>query len=96
MQTWHLRLLTRDGARVTPMRAACRYLLSWLWFLPGLLALSLAGLKSAGEVFGVLTAGVLAYALLARLRPDRQFLHDAVCGTQLVTWRPPPKKGRIT
>ncbi len=92
MQTWHLRLLTVRGARVTPLRAACRYVLSWLWFIPGLLALWLAGLKGAAEVFGVLTAGVFAYALLARLRADRQFLHDAVCGTRLVTWRPAPKE----
>ncbi|MEO5735066.1 MAG: RDD family protein [Rubrivivax sp.] len=94
MQTWHLRLMTRDGTPVLPLRAVCRYVLSWLWFFPALLALWLAGLKSAGEVFGVLTAGVLAYALVARLRPDRQFLHDAACGTRIVTWRPAPKKDR--
>jgi len=34
---------------------------------------------------------VLAYAGLALLRPDRQFWHDVVCGTRLVTWRPPPR-----
>jgi hypothetical protein len=30
---------------------------------------------------------VIAYALLAFLHPQRQFLHDVVCGTRLVTWR---------
>jgi len=36
----------------------------------------------------VLMIGVLTYAALARLHPDRQFWHDAVCGTRLVTWQP--------
>ena len=39
-------------------------------------------------VFGLLFVGVLAYAALARLHPDRQFWHDAACGTRLVDWRP--------
>ena len=33
-------------------------------------------------------AALLAYAALARLHPDRQFWHDAACGTRLVDWRP--------
>jgi len=32
--------------------------------------------------------GILAYAGLSWLRSDRQFWHDAACGTRLVTWRP--------
>jgi hypothetical protein len=39
-------------------------------------------------LFGSLSVGVLAYALLSHLHPQRQFWHDAVCGTRLVTWRP--------
>jgi hypothetical protein len=31
---------------------------------------------------------VAAYAALAWLRPDRQFWHDVVCGTRLITWKP--------
>ena len=48
----------------------------------------LAGLHSLGAISALLVAGVLTYAALARLHPRRQFLHDVVCGTQLVTWRP--------
>ena len=33
-------------------------------------------------------AGVLAYAALAWLHPQRQFWHDAVCGTRLIHWKP--------
>ena len=84
MQTWQIRLVSASGERVPLRRAVARYLLSWLWFLPALLALYLAGLKGSGPVFGALTAGVFAYAALAWLRPDRQYWHDAVCRTRLV------------
>lgn len=88
MLTWHIRVVTAAGAPVTPARAACRYLLAWLWFAPALLALQMAGLRSGWAAAAALIAGVLAYAALAWLRPDRQFWHDVVCGTRLVTWRP--------
>jgi uncharacterized RDD family membrane protein YckC len=95
MQTWHVRLVRRDGRAVSPWRALCRYLLAWIWFVPALVALQLAGLRGAGVSFVIIAAGVFAYAALARLHPDRQFWHDAVCGTRLATWRPPPKKKPI-
>jgi len=87
MRTWHIRLVTAAGAPVSQRRALLRYLLAWIWFVPALAAAGLAGLKSTGAIFGLLAAGVLAYALLARLHPQRQFWHDVVCGTRLVTWR---------
>ncbi len=88
MRAWHVRLLRADGAPVTPLRATARFLLAWLWFTPALLAAQAAGLRSAGAIFTLLFVGVLAYAALAFLHPERQFLHDALCGTRLVTWRP--------
>lgn len=84
MQTWQIRLVTAGGRRVQPARAVCRYLFSWLWFLPALFAVHLAGLKGSGPVFTSMAAGVLGYAALARLRPDRQYWHDVACGTRLV------------
>jgi uncharacterized RDD family membrane protein YckC len=91
MQTWHIRLVTREGAPVSPLRALARYLLAWLWFLPALLALSAAGLKGPLPAFTAILAGVLAYAALVRLHPDRQYWHDAACGTRLVDAPPPPR-----
>ncbi|MDP1648270.1 MAG: RDD family protein [Rubrivivax sp.] len=91
MQTWHIRLVTRDGHAVNRLRALCRYLLAWLWFVPALVTLSIAGLTGAAQAFVAITVGVLAYASLARLHPDRQYWHDAVCGTRLVAWWPPPR-----
>jgi uncharacterized RDD family membrane protein YckC len=91
MQTWHVRLVTRDGRALGWGRALARYLLSWLWFLPALLALRWSDLSGGWTALGTVLGGVLAYAALSRLHPDRQYWHDAVCGTRLVTWRPPPR-----
>ena len=86
--SWHIRLVAADGAAVSRWRAWARYLLSWLWFLPATAAVYLAGLHGRGEVVTALLAGVLAYAALVWLRPDRQFWHDVVCGTRLVDCKP--------
>jgi uncharacterized RDD family membrane protein YckC len=88
MKAWHVRLLAADGQPVSRGRAAARYLLSWLWFLPATAAVYAAGLHGKGEVSVALLTGVLAYAALAWLRPDRQFWHDVVCGTRLVDCKP--------
>jgi uncharacterized RDD family membrane protein YckC len=87
MRAWHVRLVTANGASLTPLRALVRYLLAWLWFTPALIAAYVAGLHSAAQIFSLILIGVIAYALLAFLHPQRQFLHDVMCGTRLVTWR---------
>jgi uncharacterized RDD family membrane protein YckC len=86
MRAWQVRLVAADGRPVGKGRALARYLASWLWFAPALLAARVAGLHSAFEIFGLLAAGVVAYALLAFAHPERQFWHDALCGTRLVRW----------
>lgn len=90
MKTWQLRVLTRDGQPLSQARALARYLASWLWFLPGLASVGLSGLHSGAPIATALAANVLAVAVLARLHPSRQYLHDLLCGTQLVTWSPEP------
>ena len=92
MQTWRIKLVTRQGHAVPKLRATGRYLLAWLWFMPALFSVWLSGLKTSGPaVFATLLAGVLAYAALCWLHPQRQFWHDAVCGTRLITWQPPTR-----
>jgi uncharacterized RDD family membrane protein YckC len=88
MRAWHVRVVTVGGTPVAPLRAVARYLVAWLWFAPALLAAHWAGLHSATAIFTLIGVGVAAYAALAFLHPERQFLHDAVCGTRLITWRP--------
>ena len=89
MQTWHLRVVTRDGAPLTQPRALARYLLAWVWVLPGWLVASLAGWHG-GAMLAAVAANVVVYAALTLARPDRQFWHDAACGTRLVVWQPSP------
>lgn len=88
MKTWHLRVVDAEGRPLGVVRATARYLLSWLWFLPALLSVRLIGLHSGGAIIGSLVAGVLAYLLIARLHPQRQFLHDALCGSRVITQLP--------
>ena len=87
MKAWNVRLQRRDGGAVSQARALCRYLLSWLWFMPALVAIWLANLHSPGMSFVLLGVGVSTYALLARLHPSKQFLHDLICETRLVSSR---------
>ncbi len=89
MQTWHVRLVTVNGESVPRWLAACRYVLAWLWFLPACTSLYLAGLTRSPMALALVPAsGVLVYAALSRLHPDRQYLHDAICHTRLVIWHP--------
>lgn len=89
MKTWRVRLVTATGHPLTQWRALARYVLAWLWFLPSLLAVYLAGL-TGGWVIGItLFAGMAAYAATTRLHPDRQFPHDVLCRTRLVDATPP-------
>jgi uncharacterized RDD family membrane protein YckC len=88
MKAWHIRVETRDGRLLSQPRALGRYVASWLWFVPALSTAHGAGIRTAAGIFAVMATGVIAYALTSRLHPDRQFLHDALCGTRLVTWRP--------
>lgn len=91
MKAWHLKLVAADGGPVSQARAFARYLASWLWFLPALALVHQTGVKDSGVIFAAIITGVLGYAALAWLRPDRQFWHDALCGTRVMTWRPAPR-----
>ena len=86
MKTWHIRVVDRHGRPLTQGRALARYLASWLWFLPPLVVTWPMQL-SAPEVM-VLTLGWVAiWALLSRFHPERQFWHDALAGTRLISSR---------
>lgn len=93
MRAWHVRVVDRHGAPLSQWRALARFAAAWLWFAPALLTLLLSGLHSGAAITLTLMVGVGAYAALTRLHPDRQFLHDALCGTRLITWRPSKTAG---
>lgn len=86
LKTWHLRVVGSDGRLLTVGKAFARYVLSWLWVLPGL-SLWTLGVRGWWLAAGLL-AWVLVYGLLARLHPQRQFLHDAICGSRVITHLP--------
>lgn len=88
MRTWHIRLQTLEGHAPSPWRAGLRYLAAWMWFLPALATAHFSSLRGGGLATLLLIVGALVYASLALLRPDRQFWHDVLCGTRLVSHRP--------
>lgn len=87
MKTWHIRVVDRHRRPLSQPRALMRYFASWLWFLPPLAASMAVGASSPEAA--VLTMGWGAFwALASRLHPQRQFLHDILAGTRLITFRP--------
>jgi uncharacterized RDD family membrane protein YckC len=90
MKTWRIRLQAADGGNVTLLRAVGRYLLSWLWIIPGLaLAWALGGRHWMLTVIPAIN--VLCWALTIYLDPNRQFLHDRIAGTRLVDLAAAPR-----
>lgn len=90
MKTWHIRVVDRSGQALSQKRALYRYILSWVWFLPPLAALAPFGL-SAGESTVLFIGWVAVWALLSRFHPQRQFWHDALAGTRLISSEPPSR-----
>ena len=83
MKTWRFKIVGANGSHITKQRAAARYLLSWLWFFPPLLALAFTDLSKA-RLFGTLAGWLTLYLSLALQHPSKQFLHDRLAGTRLV------------
>jgi uncharacterized RDD family membrane protein YckC len=88
MKTWHIRLVDASGRTVRQPRALARYVLAWLWFVPAWAAARYVGPNSTWAIFALMVVGAVVYALLAQTNPQRQFLHDLMCGTRLVDTRP--------
>ena len=87
MKTWHIRVVGRDGLAISQKKALLRYALSWLWFLPPLVAIAPFQL-SGPETSVILLGWIAVWALLSRFHPQKQFLHDALAKTYLITSEP--------
>lgn len=87
MKTWHIKLEVPGQASVPFIKAALRYLLAWMWFLPAITLNFALGLKG-WEGIGLIAAGMCLWALTAKLDKDGQFLHDKLAGTRLVSLVP--------
>jgi uncharacterized RDD family membrane protein YckC len=83
MQTWHIRVATANGDRLTQGRALARYAACCaVWFGPATLIASSTHLAPWPSL-GAVAVGIVVYALLALAEPDHQFWHDRLCGTRL-------------
>jgi uncharacterized RDD family membrane protein YckC len=87
MKTWNIRIVGRDGKAISQIRALGRYCLSWIWFLPPVIALWSFQI-SGGEMAVVIIGWVIVWAMLSRFHPQDQFWHDACAGTRLITSLP--------
>jgi uncharacterized RDD family membrane protein YckC len=84
MQTWRIKLVTAHGGPLTVSRALLRYAACALWIAPAYIVAKLNHWPLA-TLFTAIGVGIVAYALLSWLHPQRQYWHDALCGTRLVT-----------
>ena len=85
MKTWRLRVVrAKDGAPLSAARAFARYVLAWLWFLPPLALHPLFGL-TVPHTLALAAAWFALWAATGRFDADRQFLHDRLAGTRIVT-----------
>ncbi|MBQ5949103.1 RDD family protein [Massilia sp. ST3] len=91
MKTWRIKLVQPGHARLPWRTAVVRFLLAWGWVAPALLVCGALGLHAKGQIAIALLVGVAAWALTAFLDKDRQFLHDRLAGTRLVSL---PKRTR--
>jgi uncharacterized RDD family membrane protein YckC len=92
MKTWRIKLVMLGHAQVPFKAALVRYVFAWGWVLPALAAcwvLGLTGKSDAGKIAALLAANIIAWGLTAFLDKDRQFLHDRLAGTRLISL---PKK----
>lgn len=89
MQTWHIKVVTTRGRPLSQPRALLRFVAACAWFAPGTL-IALLNHWTRWQGLAAISVGVIAYALLALLHPQRQFWHDALCGTRLIDAPPMP------
>jgi len=87
MKTWHIRVVDSQGHPLSQKRALLRYILSWIWFIPPLAILAPMAL-TGGEIVVLSLGWVAVWAVLSRFHTQRQFWHDVVAGTRLISAPP--------
>lgn len=95
MKTWRIKLVAANGGPVSFTRATVRFLLCWIWFLPALALDAALGLKQWASI-GLPVLGMVLWATSILLDKNRQFLHDRLAGTALVSLLPPPAQTTST
>lgn len=91
MKTWRIRVVDKHGASVSWGRALLRYLLVWMWFLPGLALARFLEVQGWMLVL-IPTLNFILWTAAVYLQAERQFPHDWVAGTRLIQLAAPQKK----
>ena len=90
MKTWRLAIVRSDGGVVDAKTAVARYVAAWIG--PAASLGVYAALQPAG--LGAHAAWLVPLGYLWPLvDPDRQFMHDRLAGTRIVTASPDPLPG---
>ncbi|WP_374584678.1 RDD family protein [Pseudoduganella sp.] len=93
MQTWRIKVVQPGHERLPVRTALVRYLLAWLWVLPGIVVAYAADLSNKHKLYAIF-ASIVLWSLTAFLNKDRQFLHDKLAGTRLVQLPKPEKAAK--
>lgn len=93
MKTWRLKVVLPGHAHVPLRVAAYRYVLAWMWLLPGILVSYALDLQH-WQALSAVGIGMLAWSATALFTGNGQFLHDKLLGTQIVQLPAPAKKSK--
>ena len=88
MKTWNIRVVDRHGRPLGQLRALFRYACCWLWVLPPLAFVAPMKVPPSA-MFAVVLAWIALWALSSNFHPQRQFWHDVLAGTRLISAPPP-------
>jgi uncharacterized RDD family membrane protein YckC len=84
MKTWRICLVRSDGTKVLFKNALLRYLFAWLLFLPGIAAAYTTESKGWAGIT-IIMLGIAVWLSGIFLDSQRQFLHDRLASTRLIT-----------
>lgn len=93
MKTWRIKIVMLGHAHVPFKNALLRYALAWGWVLPALAASYVRNLTHQQTAI-VLAIGIAGWAMTAFFDKDRQFLHDRLAGTRLISLPKAEKKAK--
>jgi uncharacterized RDD family membrane protein YckC len=91
MKTWRIKLVKVGFATVPMHSAVLRFIYAWGFFLPALSICYAFHLTSKSQVAIALAINIVAWGLTVFLDNDRQFLHDRLAGTRLISLPKPVK-----
>lgn len=90
MKTWRLQVIDPHYPQLPIIKAIVRYLLAWLWFLPGLAVAAQLHL-SGWLIFVVIAINMLLWYGTKQFSADGQLLHDRMAKTRVIQLPAPAK-----